>query len=329
MKALAFLAGGLLVLGGTSLSSAATIRPIGPSTTMHEFGVTVLVPRVGNLPAQRLFMPLQATGTPVATDTLTATATATSTATTATAGPSETPTTPPTATPTPTSGTTYPDPSNLLTAMVNKLSLIHTMNFKEVTNGVQTGVDTLKVTASGQSTCTGPALYAHVKGTDKVTGTNQKQTLTYSVIEYKGRYYEKAKSTKNKWKQLKSNQAPAYAPDTGAILFCQTSGSSSSGSSSSGGGCQLKDLLDTGPAKVSGNATWKISGTEVCIASDGSEQDAALTFQIGQTSDLLFVEAYKIVDPANKVTLNFQRNRSNFGGKITVKKPKVGSTSPK
>jgi hypothetical protein len=327
MKALAFLAGGLLVLGGTSLSSAATIHQSPQAANLHRFGVTLLIPRIGNHPAERLFMPLQASGTPVATDTPTATDTAT---TGPTSGPTETPTTPPTATPTPTTGPTYPDASNLLTAMVNKLSLIHTMNFKEVTNGVQPGVDTLKVTASGQSTCSGPALYGHVKGTDTVTGTNQKQSLTYSVIEFKGRYYEKTKSTKNKWKQLKANQAPAYAPDTGAILFCQTAGSSSSGSgSSSGGGCQLKDLLDTGPAKVSGNATWKISGTEVCLNSDGSEQDATLTFQIAQKTDLLLVEAYTINDTTDNVQLSFQRNRSNFGGKITVKKPKVGATTPK
>jgi hypothetical protein len=323
MKALAFLAGGVLVLCGTSLGSAASIRPAAASTApVDRFGVTVLVPQFGRLKAERLFMPLQTGGT-TATATPTATGTA---ATTATPVASETATSTPSPTPTAT-GPTYPDPSNILTAMVNKLSLVHTMNFKEVTNGTQPGVDTLKVTATGQSTCTGPALYGHVNGTDTVSGTNQKTTLSYSVIEYKGRYYQKAKSTKNKWKELKANQAPSYAPDTGAILFCQTSGSSGSGSG--GGQCEIKDLANTGPGKVSGTTTWKLSATEVCLGSDGSEQDAALTFQIAQKTDLLLVEAYKINDVANNVQLNFQRTRSNFGGKITVKKPKVGATTPK
>jgi hypothetical protein len=327
MKALAIIVAGVCVFAGVSLSSAATLHPAPQQAPGRALQVTLLVPHFRGLHAERLILPLQ-TGGATATTTATATPPSTITPTTGTATPVATITPEPTLSPT---GPSYPDPTNILSEMVNKLGLIQTMKFKEVTNGTQPGVETIHVSATGEASCAGPALYGHVNALDVVTGTNQKSTLKYSVIEYNNHYYYKAKQTKNVWKAVKSASGiPAFAPDTGAILFCSAAAGSSSGSGTGGSAsqCQIKDLQNLGPAKVSGTSTWNLKATEVCIGTDGSEQDTQLGFQIAQKSHLLLVESYKINDTVDNVILNFKRTRSNFGLKLSIKKPKIGAKTP-
>jgi hypothetical protein len=309
MRALVILAAGIFVLAGATISFAAG-QPASRVVSSHHASFSVLVPGYRGMAAHRLFVPLQATGgtsdtaTPVATDTPQPTGTA----------------------------NPYPDAPNLFNAMVNKLALIKTLKFKEVTNGEQPGVDTLKVVTTGSATCKGPALYAHVSAVDTVEGTSQKTSLKYSVIQFKGKYFERANETHNKWATMKTTKAnQLFAPDTGALLICSTTGGSTGGSSGSGGTtpqCQIKNMVDLGPSAVAGTDTWNVQADYFC-ASGNTTSDETLGFQIAQHSYLLLEESISVDDSANNIKLQFQRFRTNFGAKVTVHKPKLGSKLPK
>jgi len=54
----------------------------------------------------------------------------------------------------------------------------------------------------------------------------------------------------------------------------------------------------------------------------------AVAFQIAKKTHLLLEESYSSQD-ANNVNLDLQRFRTNFGTKVTIHKPKIGSTLPK
>lgn len=305
MKLLAILAAGGFVLAGTSLSSAAGARPVAQSINVSHLGLSVVVPGYRGFAPRHFFVPLQTGG--------------------ATATVTDTPA--PTVTPT---GPAYPDASTLVTSMVNKLELIKTLKFKEITDAQQPGVETVHVQATGVATCSGPALYGHVTGTDTVLGTGQKTKLKYSVIEVKNKYFAKSKSTKSKWTAIKKvANIPPFAPDTGAILICSTSGGSSgSGGSGSADQCQIKDLVNLGPGSINGTSTWKLQATEVCISGTDTTQ-ATLGFEIAQKNYLLLVESVAVDDTTNNVQETFRRERSNFGLKVSVKKPVIGSSKPK
>jgi hypothetical protein len=304
MKLFAILAAGGFVLAGTSLSSAAGARPVAQSINASHLGLSVVVPGYRGFAPRHFFVPLQTGG-----------ASATATGTPA-----------PTVTPT---GPTYPDASTLVTSMVNKLELVKTLKFKEITDAQQPGVETVHIQATGVATCSGPALYGHVTGTDTVLGTSQKTKLKYSVIEFKNKYFAKSSSSKNKWSAIKKvANIPPFAPDTGAILICSTSGSGSSGGSGSTSQCQIKDLVNLGPGSIQGTATWKLQAIEVCISGTDTTQ-ATLGFEIEQKNYLLLVESVAVDDTTNNVQETFRRERSNFGLKVSVKKPVIGSTKPK
>jgi hypothetical protein len=309
MKALAILAAGIFVLAGATMSSAAG-QPASRQVASRHASFSVLVPAYGRMAAHRLFVPLQSTG-----------------GTTDTATPVVTDTPQPTATTNP-----YPDAPTLFNAMVNKLALIKTLKFKEVTNGQQPGVDTLKVVTTGSATCTGPALYGHVSAVDTVDGTSQKTTLKYSVIQFKGKYFERASETHNKWATMKTTKAnQLFAPDTGALLICSTTGGSTGGSGSSGGTtpqCQIKNMVNLGPGSVANQTTWNIQADYFC-ASGTTTSDETLGFQIGQHTFLLLEESISVDDTANNIQLQFQRFRTNFGVKVVIHKPKIGATLPK
>lgn len=307
MKYLAILAAGIFVLAGTSISSAAgTTAPQSRLSASH-MGLSIAIPSFRGFPARHYFLPMQTTG---ATDTPT---------------PADTGTPEPTPTAT---GPTYPDATNLVNSMINKLELVKTLKFKETTNAQQVGVDSLHVVASGVATCSGPSLYGHVEAVDTVSGTSQKTKLKYSVIEVKNKYFAKTSSTKNKWIEIKkAKNIPPFAPDTGAILICTTAGVSTGGSGSTDQ-CQLKDLVNLGPGSVSGTSTWKLQATEVCVSGTTSSE-ATLGFEIAQNNFLLLVESVSVDDTADNITEQFKRVRSNFGLKVNVKKPKVGSSKPK
>ncbi|HCG01339.1 MAG TPA: hypothetical protein DEV93_12435 [Chloroflexi bacterium] len=311
MKALAILAAGIFVLAGATMSSAAGQQPVTKQAASRHSNFSVLVPAYGGVAAHRLFVPLQANAaaadTPVVTDTPQPTVTATA--------------------------NSYPDAPNLFNAMVNKLALIKTLKFKEITNGQQPGIDTLQVITTGSATCTGPALYGHVAAVDTVEGTSQKTTLKYSVIQFNGNYFERASETHNKWAKMKTAKAnQLFAPDTGALLICSTAGTGSSGGSGSSGGtgtqCQIKNMVDLGPGTIAGTDTWNVQADYFC-ASGTTTSDETLGFQIAQHSYLLLEESISVDDTVNNIQLQFQRYRTNFGVKVTIHKPKIGSKLPK
>jgi len=304
MKLLAILAAGVLLMAGATMSQAAPSASVAThGASMSALHYTLVLPRLGKMAAHRVLVPLD-TGTAAdATDTPV-----------------------PTETPAPTSTVSpYPDPVNVFQAAVNKLGLIQTVKFTEVTDGEQPGVDKLHVNVNGSATCAGPAMLGQLTATDTVTGTNQNQKLKYSFVQFNKKFFIKDSQHKNKWAKVAYAKYPlsSFTPTVDAELLCSTA-TGGGGGGDTGGGCQSADLVNLGPDKLGTADVWKLEMTLVC--SDGT--GATVDFLVTQSDFLLVQEVYLIKDEQTGITITLTRTRTDFGTKVSIKKPKVGSKKP-
>ncbi len=314
MKSLALGAVALLVLGGTTLGSAASLQHGGHTTALaHTQRVSIMLPAIGYLKAHRVFFPLQtaATATP---------------GTTATAGtPVATGTPSTTATPT---GPSYPDPVMLLQETISAYGALNSVHFEDITDGAQTGTEKLHIDAVGDATCKGPAFKAHVRGTDTQVATSHKRSVNYYLVQYGAKFFTKSAKKNSTWKSSTATKAQAFGFSTDNPLACPNA-SSSSGSGSSGSSPQIKDVVNLGPESFHGVQVWHVRATQVTVDSQsGNTSDAQLDFYISQDHFLPYGYNVSVADTKTNVTLGLSQLLTKFGKKVTVTKPKPGSKKP-
>jgi hypothetical protein len=308
MKFIAVLAGVACVFAGTSLSSLASSAhsPTRAATVPHGF-TSIVLPAIGPLSARRVYLPLQTSTTPGATDT-------------------PVPAVTPTATPNP----AFPDPVTLLQNSFTLYGQLNTVHFENITDGNQQSSITLHIDAVGDASCKGPSLKAKVTSKEAITGTAQSKSTNFNLIQVKNAYYKKAKSTKNKWQKVKASQATAFTFTIDNPLACpDETASSGTGSDSGSPSSAIKNLTNLGPETVNGVSVWHVQATEVDVdATTGATTQALLDYYIGQQHPFPYKYTATVNDTQNGIKLVFTQLLTKFGEKLTIKAPKVGSTTP-
>lgn len=310
MKSFAILAGVAALLLCSSLATLA-------SSHASKAGVTYQV---------RLLLPSRAHGqftlrSGLGLIPLDTAATGTPTPTAATVTPTAAPTTP---TPTPTVGPSYPDAQTVLSNMAQVLALVRTIHFQQI--ATRKGPVNLNITGTGDATCTGPALMAHVKASASVAGTAQNQKIEFYLIQVKSQFFRRAKATHNTWQLTKAKNVQPFGFVVQNPLICPstTTGGGGSGTPSD----TIKDLTNLGPDTRNGVSVWHIHAVDVQVDSAGAVIQLPLDWYIDQTHNLLESFVQTFTDDVHGFTDTLTLNLSKFGEKLKIKKPAIGSSRP-
>jgi hypothetical protein len=313
VKTLALLAVGAMVLAGATLTLAAPTHPqAGVSAISMKSALSLRLPSISHIRTRWGVLPLQTNSTPQPTTTATATP--------ATPGPTVTPTT-----------GQYPDPTAIFNNMLQEYGLINTARFEYVTDGTQTNIVSLHIDGVGDATCKGPALTMKVTAKQTLQGTQQTQKYSGNFVQVKNTTWEYSKRTSNKWKKVNENNVTVLSfpfPIQNPLL-CPNSSSGSSSSGGSSGGTpsdQFKDLVNLGPETFQGNAVWHLHLTDVHVDTGGTVTNIPIDLLIGQAHYFPYVFQQTLSDPQDNITIVEKQILTKFGEKVTVKKPKTGSS---
>lgn len=183
----------------------------------------------------------------------------------------------------------------------------------------------------------------HIVASDSLEGTQQSRKVNEYFVQIKNTVYTKTMKTsllrflaaakpaaKNGiWAKSKAHRIQVFSFPVDNPLICP-SASSGSGSGSSGSGTtdQLKNLVDIGADTFQGVAVWHIRGTDVSVDPTGKTSEAQLDFLVSQDHFLPYVFSVTVVDPSQNITVVQKQVLTQFGKKVSVKAPKVGSSKP-
>jgi hypothetical protein len=308
MRALAIAIAAAAVLVSGSFHAFASPHP---AATPSKFTLSLLLPSghtgLANLAVRQVTVPM-------------------ATSTTATPGATATATSAATPTPSPTTGPSYPDAATILQNMSTVLDALNTVHFEQIAD--QQGPVNLHVDALGDATCSGPALEAHVTASATVAGTQQKQSTKFYVIQVKNSYFQKSKKTKNRWQPAKAKAVQPFGFSVDNPLPCPNAATTGTGGGSTGVTDQIKDLVNVGPATVSGVSVWHIHATDVQVDSAGNTSELPLDWYISQDHSLLYSFVLSFSDSAQGVKGSLTSKFSKYGEKVKIKKPKKGASKP-
>jgi hypothetical protein len=315
MRALLLLAGVVLLtvasFGGSGTSSATagqgpSIVSIGRANTIWHLRLPFLG-RVSVLPNS---VDAQATSTAPGTTSPTPTGTAT----------------PPT--PTVTATSTFPDPVSILQNMFSIYQLVRSASYELKTSEDHPGVEKAILDAKGDLTCKNSAINGRLQVSDVVEGTNQSTNINEIFTQIKKAVFVKSKKTHNVWAKGKPHEIDQYGITVTNLLFCPAGTSSSGGGSSGSNNTTIKDLVNQGPDKFQGVAVWRIHATEVMVDQNGNTTNASIDFLIGQDHFLPYEFTYTYDDPVNMINTVQTQILTNFGKKVKITKPVIGSKKP-
>jgi hypothetical protein len=299
MKAFAIAAAAISMIVTASLASAQR----GPLATRpaSTHAITLAIPSMHGLQVHRVLLPHQSTGNGTPT-------------------PTASPTTSP-----------YPDPVNLLDQSLTLYQAIRAVHFQDVYTGDITNTEHLSITGTGYANCT-PSMFAAVNAKDALLGTAQKATAKYDMIEKKSTTWKKnLQGKKRVWAKVKRSKTNVFGQFTiDNPLACPTtsSGGGSGTGNGSGGTDQLTNLVNLGPATYHGVQTWHLQGTDISTDAQGNTSQANLEFYISQSHALPYGYRVTVADASQNLTLVFDQYLWQFGKKVTVPTPKVGSSKP-
>ena len=313
MKTLALLIVSLVLLASSTLGSAATLRQqhsapgrartVGAS--FHQLG-GIPFGGIRGLVSRPRVAPAQVTSTPTVSPT-------------------------PGATPTTTATSTYPDPRVILSNMITVLEQIASVHFDSTIDGNQVNTEMLHIDIPGDATCTGPAMKGQVAATDTLEGTSQKTSYKASFIWINKKAWVKSKATHQRWAKSKATITPLqgftlnfqtdiFPLPCGGTQFARLSKPQQTSP-------QIKDLVNLGPDTFQGIAVWHIRFVIPQTDTAGQTYDVQYDLLISQDHYLPYVQTVTIaLDP--QTTLVNKSVLTKFGAKVTVKKPKIGSTKP-
>jgi hypothetical protein len=309
VKTLALLIVSLVLLASSTLGSAATLRQqhsaLGRARTVGALFHQLRGIRFGgirDLVTRPLVAPAQAAATPTATPTATTTATS-----------------------------TYPDPRVILQNMVTVLEQVASAHFDDTIDGNQINTEVLHIDIPGDATCTGPAMKGQVTGSDTLEGTSQKTTYKASFIWINKKAWVKSKATHQKWAKSKATITPfqGFTLNFQTDIFPLPCGGTALAvlSRPQQTTPQIKDLVNLGPDTFQGIPVWHIRFVIPQTDTSGQTYDVQYDLLISQDHYLPYVQTVTIaLDP--QTTLINKSVMTKFGNKVTVKKPKIGSTKP-
>jgi len=313
VKTLALLIVSIALLASSTLGSAATLRqqhsasgrahPVG--ALFHQLSGIRFI-GIRGLASRPRVAPAQATTTPTVSPT-------------------------PNATPTTTATSTYPDPLVILQNMITVLDQVASAHFDNTIDGNQVNTEKLHIDIPGDATCTGPAMKGQVTGSDTLEGTSQKTSYKASFIWINKKAWVKSKATHQRWAKAKAT----ITPFTGFPLNFQTeifpltcTGTQAARlSQPQQTSPQIKDLVNLGPDTFQGIAVWHIRFVIPTTDTTGQTLDVQWDLLISQDHYLPYVQTETIpLDPQTSLIVKLVMTK--FGAKVTVKKPKIGSTKP-
>jgi len=314
VKALVLVAAGIMLLMGSTLSSASNLRHSQSAGLPHLGQLSAFrVPYANHLHVLWGDRLLQTGGT---------------------ATPA-TPVASPTAVPTGTAVagcSTCPDPVTLLNNTISVYGQITSAHFDLITDGVQTGIEHLHIDATGDANCKGPSMTAHVTGSDVLLGTSQSRKVNEYITQIKNTIYIKPTTgtKKGTWTKSKSQQLQVFSFPIGNPLLCSatTGGGSGSGSGSTTTSDQLKDVVNLGGDTFQGIKVWHVRATDVSVDANGQTSQAQLDFFISQDHFLPYKFTVTVADSTQNITVVQSQVLTKFGKKVTVKAPKIGSRTP-
>ena len=336
MKSLAALAAAGAVLAGGALTSTAASHSGAAPVTSHVRASLIGVRWLGQTGwhetrsvaasvAAGADQPADTTTTP--TDTATPAATATASAT---------------AQPTPTATTTpsnLPDASSLLSAMASALQVAKTVHFQESSIDHQPGGVDLSVKDTGDATCTGFAVKAHVTASAVLQGTSQSEKDTYDLIRIKKKDYWKDKShTKGVWQTTKDSANFPFmavvmsAADNPLACFSQFIPAAATGGTGSGASCsdQPSGLTNAGEMTFNGVTVYDIHYVDVQLCTNTTQPtDTPVDLYVGKDHPLLYGTLVNFDYRSTGADYGQALQKfSKYGEKFSQKAPKVGSKTP-
>jgi hypothetical protein len=308
---------GVLLVGGslTSVAASHQVQSRHTAGTMTWYGPRGLH-AVGHLNGASV-RPYQATV--AATDT-----------------PQPTSTTGPTATPTPTTNPNLPDPQTLLVQMANLLQVVKSVHFQEI--ALQSGTVNLNITDTGDVLCAGYKVKAHVVAKSDVPGTSQSTSHIFDLIRIKNTNFWKDKShTHGTWQPATATNVAPFGfvvMDPGNNpLGCFTSltpgGANLIVAHQSGVQAQIKDLTNAGEVTFNKQHTYDLHFTVVLLdTTTNLTTEQPTDYYVGKAHALLYGTKITFNDTTNGVSGSVTQKFSKYGEKVSVSKPKKGSTTP-
>jgi hypothetical protein len=275
--------------------------------------------RLAVLPAADSFQ-AAATQTVVTTPSGTSTTvTVTPTAPAGTPGATQTPTPAPTVTPNP-----YPDPNTILRNMFTVYELLRSVHYEQVTDAEQASAEKLHLDAKGDVTCKNQAINGKLSLSDVLEGTSQTTKLNESYVQIKKAVFLKSKGSHNRWIKGKPADLAQFGVRVDYFLFCATPTSSGGGTNNT----VVKDLTNLGPDTFQGVAVWHIRATEITVDTAGKASASTLDFLISQDHYLPYVSTVTVNDTTTNIKEVQSTILTQFGKKVNIKAPTIGSTKP-
>jgi len=222
--------------------------------------------------------------------------------------------------------------------MANLLQVVKSVHFQEI--ALQTGAVDLSIKDTGDATCTGLAVKAHVTAKATVPGTSQSQSDTFDLIRIKNKdYWKDSKHTHGLWQPTTEKKLSNYefgfeimSPGVNP-LGCYTSLLASSGSGSGGSGQgvqdQLTGLTNTGETKFNNTDVYDIHAVDVQLdPTTNQTTDTPIDWYVGVAHALLYGTLVTFNDTANAVQGSVTQKFSKYGEKFSQTAPKKGSKTP-
>jgi hypothetical protein len=319
VKSLIILAGALSLASGSVLVSASAPhhQRAGQTPTFEMGGISTVfgasVPAMGHVVMQPASDPAQAASTQTVVTTPVGSGTATP-------GVIQTPTPAPTVTAT---TNPFPDANSILASTFAVYQLLKSVHYEQITDGEQLSIEKVHLDARGYVTCKNLAINGRITGSDTLEGTSQTTKIDFLYTQIKKAVYLRQKKANSRWIKGKPADLSQFGITVDNFLFC-SSATTSSGTPSS----VIKDLTNLGPASFQGIPMWHIHATQVSVDATGKTSEATLDFLISQDHFLPYVYTVTVNDTTNKVTLVEKQILTQFGKKVTIKAPKIGSQKP-
>ncbi|HEX6508333.1 MAG TPA: hypothetical protein VF221_11935 [Chloroflexota bacterium] len=258
--------------------------------------------------AGRPMLPAQVQATPEQVVSPTETPTSTP-APTATATPA--PTYTPTATPTPVK---IPSARSLLSKTQAAARSANTARFDLHEKLILLFFINGNVRAQGDYSQHPSSLTAHLTGSVSALGKTQKLDEYHRQIGKNA--WVKSAATKGRWKTEK----PSPSQDVGSIV--------SPVDTATGKGVKILTLKTAGSQTFQGVAVWHVHGTMQLTVNKTSKPKGTMDFLISQKDFLPYRVAEYVNDQKDGILVDLQENMTRFGEKLSIKAPKVGSTTP-
>lgn len=224
----------------------------------------------------------------------------------------DTPTVTPTPSPTATS-TALPAAAGVLTGANEALKTANTFHTVSRIRLALSGIVDGTVVGTGDVRLKPPATRLHITGNLTLFGKAQK--LNENTIQIGKKSWTKDASTHHRWK-LDTGTSPAGVSSSNNPLKVLSKGD------------QVVDVVTMGAATVGSTAVWHLHGTYIAKVDSTHTATGTIDYYIGQVDSLPYEVTAHIADTKLKILEDIDELSTSFAKRVTIKAPRIGSTSP-